>query len=239
MINIAICDDDNFYLEQLANMLQKASEELNVKFNIKQFNSGAEFESNVEKDLMYDLIFMDIELNEYNGVDIIRKLKVKNSYAIVIFVTNYDCYVSKVFRVGAFQYLKKPIEYDDLIIDLHRAIEKINNNKQTITLHINKEQKTINLSQIYYFEILCGETYACIDGKNVKLDKRVSLINLTNKLNDNFVKIHNSIIVNLNVVENITSESVILKNNIKCNFSRSFRKVFMYKYNSYLSGVKI
>lgn len=238
MINVAICDDDVFYLKQLVSLLEMAQKDLKIEFCIQEFASGAQFEA-VMQNFSFDLVFMDIELNEFNGVEIIEKLKRNNNATIVIFVTNYDCYVSKVFRIGAFQYLKKPISYDDLLIDLKRAIEKIKNNKQTILLPFNQTKVQVNLSDIYYFEIIRGNTYVCINGDKVKLDKRISLISIANKLNDNFVKIHNAIIVNINNVENVSHESVNLKNNIQLNFSRSFKKNFMDKYNLYLSGVSI
>ena len=107
-MKIAICDDEIICIDRLRQLLQPYMEKESLE--IDSFLSGEEFLYNSHGIEQYDIIFLDIEMFDVSGLDVAERLRSKGSNAIIIFITSYINYVSDTFRLGAFQFLVKPIE---------------------------------------------------------------------------------------------------------------------------------
>ena len=88
-----------------------------------------------------------------NGIETIRKLRVINPSIIVFILTNYTNYMTDVFRVGTFQFLKKPLRVDDLKYDLLRAVELYKHEHYKIKIKENDNIRLIDISKIRYLEV--------------------------------------------------------------------------------------
>lgn len=240
MTEIAIVDDDIESIKVLEEMLLESANKSNIKYNLTTFTDGKIFEEKSFNGYKPDIIFLDIEIDQTNGVDIAAKLRTMGNNAIIIFITNYDYYVAKALRAGAFQYLKKPISKEDFDVDFNRAIELVRLRNNNICITINKQQKIVNVKDIYFFEVLQSKTYVCIKGKKILLDKRISLSKLMKLLDERmFVKTHHAILVNIHNIISISTDKVFFNDNIECSMSRAFKNDFMNMYNSYISGIKV
>ena len=71
----------------------------------------------------YDLIYLDIELADSNGIDIAQYVHDIKPNCMIIFVTSHMSYVNQSFIVNAFQFIKKPIESKLFIEEIQRAIK--------------------------------------------------------------------------------------------------------------------
>lgn len=102
MLNIAICDDEIDYVNSTADAVMKILSDYEV--DISTYTSGIDLINNSTKRI--DILFIDIEMPSLNGIETIRKLRVINPSIIVFILTNYTNYMTDVFRVGTFQFLK-------------------------------------------------------------------------------------------------------------------------------------
>ena len=75
MIKIAICDDDDFICNQLKNILIDIEDIYLEKLDIKIFHSGIELDHSIQHRGGYDIIFLDIEMEQMNGVEVGKKLR--------------------------------------------------------------------------------------------------------------------------------------------------------------------
>ncbi|MFD1850653.1 response regulator [Oceanobacillus bengalensis] len=102
-----------------------------------------------------DVIFLDIEMPEMNGIELAEKILEINTNISIVFVTAYNTYAVEAFELNALDYVLKPVELDRLRKTLERMEEKIQNQKQQ-----PKEeniQLRINVSRELSFEFSNGK----------------------------------------------------------------------------------
>ncbi len=243
MIRTLIVDDEEHARDRLSYMLrdEEAIEVVGVCKN------GVEAIKEIEKKKP-DLVFLDIEMPEINGFDVISNIDLKK-VPVVIFVTAFSEYAVKAFEVNALDYIHKPFDK----LRLSKAIEKA---KKTLESYDEKKMRQkleqligtepIKSEQIERFVIKNGSNiyivqttdilwieaagnYVNIITESKKHLLRSTMSGLIDRLDKNlFYQIHRSTIVNLNVVERIEEWSygdylVILKNGEELKMSRNYK----------------
>lgn len=121
MINIAICDDCESDLQQLKEMIEEIMETYAVSYNILKYNSGKKL---LESEYLFQLIFLDIMMNGENGIDIGQQIYKKNSFAKIIFQTNFGQYCKAATnKCHAFAFLEKPLQKSMLEEQIREFLE--------------------------------------------------------------------------------------------------------------------
>ena len=180
-----------------------------------------------------DLLFLDVQMPECDGFDVIELLGADVPAAIV-FVTAYDAYALRAFEAGALDYLLKPFDNARFDLALSRAKEKITLGKDhprkfdRLTIKSAGQIAFVSLSEIDWIE--AADYYAALHiGTRTHLLRR-SLSDLEQDLDaSHFCRIHRSAIVNLDRVRGLRSNedgdyTVVLNNNATLRLSRKYRK---------------
>ena len=181
-----------------------------------------------------DLVFVDVQMPECGGFDVLEQLGSDLPRAI-IFVTAYDEYALRAFEAGALDYLLKP--FDDA-----RFSRALNRAKGRLALTMPQQPQPAerlvvkNQGQVLFLnvsDIDWGEAagyYACLHvGSDTHVLRR-SLLELERDLGDGkFIRIHRSIIVNLDRIHGLDLQDggeyeVLLKSKVRLRVSRRFRK---------------
>ncbi|MCK4495886.1 MAG: sigma-54-dependent Fis family transcriptional regulator, partial [Candidatus Aminicenantes bacterium] len=73
----------------------------------------------------YDLILLDLLMPGMNGIEVLKKLKKIDPYAVIVIITAYASVESAIsaMKTGAFDYIQKPFKHDELLLTVKRAIE--------------------------------------------------------------------------------------------------------------------
>lgn len=119
MLKALIVDDELMGCQALKKMLEPYAERIFVA----QFCHSAEEGIRAIKALAPDLVFLDIQMPGKSGFDLLDSLDRINFE--VIFTTGFDHYAVKAFKIGAVDYLLKPVDMDELEVAVERAIERI------------------------------------------------------------------------------------------------------------------
>lgn len=180
----------------------------------KTFNDAKEGLKHLNK-FPTDLLFLDIEMPNMNGMDLYKQLK---QNTMVVFITSRQDYAVEGFNLSAVDYLVKPFTYDRFLQAVKKANDFLNFQTQSINNNDNKQLFIradfslikISIPDIQYIEGL--DDYIKIHIQNQKsVVARMTMKSILEKLPANdFVRIHRSFIVAINKVERIKSKAVLI-----------------------------
>jgi two-component system LytT family response regulator len=177
--------------------------------------SAAEFLKNTA----VDLLFLDINMPDISGIDLLRSLPVK---PMVIFTTSYRKYAYEGFQLEALDFVEKPIEFERFTRAVEKALafyqyknrtnEKLNNTDESLYVHSEYRVVKIDLNAIEYIESV--ENYIRIHLTNDKpVFTLMPLKEVLKKLPaDKFQRIHRSYIVSISKIRSLQNRKVQLMN---------------------------
>jgi two-component system, LytTR family, response regulator len=181
-----------------------------------------------------DLVFLDIQMPGYGGFDVLELLG-GDLPSTIIFVTAYDEYALRAFEAGALDYLLKPFDDARFNRALIRAKDKLAHYTPQraavaprLVVKSRGEVLFLNVADIDWIE--AAGCYACLHVDNETHILRRTLSELERDLGEEkFIRIHRSIIVQLDRIQGLELQSagdyeVILKSNVRLRLSRRFRK---------------
>ena len=179
-----------------------------------------------------DLVFLDVQMPECGGFDVMELLG-SDLPPAVIFVTAYDEYALRAFEAGALDYLLKPFVDARFVRALNRAKDRIAHYAlagpaKRLVIKGRGQVLFVNVTDIDWVE--AAGYYACLHvGSDTHVMRR-TLSELERDLGEeNFIRIHRSIIVNLDRIHGLELQSageyeVVLKSRVRLQMSRRFRK---------------
>ncbi|MDO5978975.1 LytR/AlgR family response regulator transcription factor [Flavivirga spongiicola] len=209
-----IIDDEAPAREGLQNLLKEFPETFSI---IATAQNGTEAQEQIER-LNPDIIFLDIEMPGCTGFDLLGRLK---TIPMVVFCTAYDQYSLEAFETNSIDYLVKPVKLEriektveklksfeksmssDQILKVLKAIsnQKEVNKMTSITVRKNDKLIFIKLEAIAYFE--ADNNYTTIYSDTGAYLSTESISGLEQKLPDNFLRVHRSMIINKDHVNDI------------------------------------
>ena len=199
MIKIAICDDDKKITTQLEDVIEDYLKQLGIRYEINIFFDGKELMQHMEKEQTeYDVIFLDIEMKDMDGMETARQIRKKNGLVLIIFVTTHTSYAIEAYSVHPFQFIVKPIDEKIVCDYFHQAYEVITAGEFYYEYKYNKEYYRILVNDIMYFE--SEKRMILIYLKDGIIKQYYDKLNLIQeKFQDSkadFWRIHQSILVN-------------------------------------------
>ena len=111
-MKIAVCDDDRLLTGEIDGQLQKIREKTGISFETDIFFDGETLWEAIEKNGSYDIVYLDIEMKNMDGITVARKIRDRDPYAILIFVSSYDSYYEQLFEFNKRLY---QIPYRDIV----------------------------------------------------------------------------------------------------------------------------
>lgn len=212
MFSIAVCDDEVIECCNMAKRIKEIMEEMKIPCIIRQFRSGGELLRALES---FDIVFLDIIMQDLDGMKTAQVFREKASDKILIFVSSSREYVFEAYDVEAFQYLLKPVDDRKLKNVLQKAVIKTQiRSKEFIIVSRERQKKKLFLDDIYYFEIKGRIVDA--HGPEGIFTYYEQIGELENKLRDKgFFRCHKSYLINLKYVDGYSRQEVVLENGEK------------------------
>lgn len=214
-MKIAICDSQNQERMMLTQYLNIYGQSVCADFSIQEFESGKTFMHDFNRNpSKYSLIFLDIYLNDMNGLEMCRLIRQANQDVIVIFVTTSPHHALESYELEVDGYILKPYSYEKFQRIMRKSLYRLEDNFQKLTVISKRVPVACYLKDIYYIESF---NHVCIIHlKGDAIETNISLKELAEKLNNNtFLRVSRSYIVNMNLVQYIDADNVVLTNGEK------------------------
>lgn len=231
MLKAIIVDDEEFARSSLYFLIQENCPEIKITGIAKSVA-----EARTLLPTRPDVIFLDIAMPGENGFSLLEHPEAQKSN--IIFTTAFDQYALKAIKANALDYLLKPIDIDELIIAVNKAVEnkKRNQPMPIIDNHLNDkgEVKKLTIPTANGYRIINTDTILYIEA-----DSNYSIISLKNNekitvskvlkdyeeiLSDfSFFRIHKSTLINLEYLKEYSSKTglkVIMTNGEEFQVSR-------------------
>lgn len=219
MFRIAICDDESLFAEELRELLSEYMMEKGLVFEIDIYGSGeALIELGIEV-IKYTAVFLDINMEKIDGIKAAEKIREISREVFIIFVTAYVNYSLEGYRLDAVRYLLKgnanfPSTVNECVDAL---LDKLNYSVTKRRFVFQEGTKEISLERLLYIESNLHKLEFHIMEDDMKIYTMYETLNeLENKLAVNdFIRIHQSYLVNIRYIKNIVRYKLILSNGVE------------------------
>lgn len=155
----------------------------------------------------FDLLLLDIEMGEMDGVSLAKQVRRTNELMQIVFITGYSDYITEGYEVAALHYLMKPVKEEKLFAVLDRAVERLHKNTKVLTLETAEEMVRVPLYQVSALEV--QRNYVTVHARQDYTVKK-SLSELMEQLDERFFRVGRSAVVNLNDISRVTRTDIYL-----------------------------
>lgn len=183
-----------------------------------------------------DLIFLDIQMPELNGIEFSRLVPKETK---IIFTTAFNDYALEGYRVNALDYLLKPFNYEEFLRSACKAKEWFDLSNRTVQRHtspteeafifVKSEYKQVKvyLDKVIYFEGLKDYVKIWMDGEHKPLLTIISLKALNEELPaDKFMRVHRSYIIALHKIQALERSQAIMTNGERITIADQYKEKF-------------
>lgn len=226
MIRIAIIDDEEEMLAIIHNHVQKAVD-FKQEIDIFTYSDPAEFLEEIAKGMVYDILFLDIQLNGMDGLELGKRVLEKQPDIFLIFVTSYPEFAVESYVLDAYQYiLKSDMEWRIPEI-VGRLVRKISEQAKPYLFVGGTSKQRICRDEIIYVYKSKSEKYVQYITVNGEYRERITLSQVMEKLQSNeFILVARGYIVNIKYIVKMDGNTIYLENGAKVIISRArFSKV--------------
>ena len=237
MLRIAICDDEKLFRENIKKYVLKYLSEKDISSEIDMFNSGKELLGLGTDLLGYNIIFLDINMDEMDGIMTAHKIREYSMDIYIVFVTAYVNYSLEGYKVDATRYLlKNTINFDESIYEcMDTILHKMNYIVLKKYFKFNECEKNVQVDRILYIESRLHKLeFYIMEDKLKKYSIYGKLDELEKELQGNdFIRIHQSYLVNMKHIEKVSRYEALLNNGIKLEIPKARYKFVEETFVSY------
>lgn len=219
MYRIAVCEDEDLLREELRTLCEEILRERDVEHQVTPFASAESLEAALRQGESFDLLCLDIGLAGMSGMEFARALRTWDENTGILFITGSDAYLKEGYQVRPIQYLFKPVRREELAEALEADLRR-RKVPRTLTLRGGGRTLTLPLDQILYLESRNHLLLVRTTGGSQEL--RGSLSEAERLLPPGqFCRCHNSYLVHLSHVTEISRQTLVLSDGTQLPISRS------------------
>lgn len=223
MLRIAVCDDEQAYLDKTCAMLEQYAAENKLEYTPEAFSNASVLLDCIEEGLRHDIYLLDIYMPGVSGMSIATELRAIGVQSPVIFLTSSVDHAVEAFGVDATHYMLKPYTRQSFFAAMDKAVRNIcDHPEESIVLKVDNEYQNIVVSKILYCEANDKYQRLCLEtGEKVLI--RMTGSDLYEKLKafGCFYRCGRAHIINLAQIKKVTPASAILRDGTEIPLPRT------------------
>ncbi len=222
MYHIAVCDDEREVLQYIGQLLVDEFHKQGIEVSIDKYDNGQKFLNAFTKHIGYDVVFMDIDMPDCDGIEICKKIRNLSGHILCVFISNRDDLVFQTFEIHPFRFVRKSeieLQVHQLILDICKEWGRV----RSLMLHIEDasslETYQFEIARIIYVEAQLGNTKIVTQDGEFTMKIKLSDVELM-LASHNFLKPHRSYLINYKYVYRISKTKIELSNGYAIPVSR-------------------
>ena len=219
MFRIAICDDESIFAEELKGLISGYMMEKGLVFEIDTYSSGEALVKLGIEVVRYTAVFLDINMEKIDGIMAAEKIREVSREIFIVFVTAYVNYSLEGYRLDAVRYLlKSNANFQSTVNECMDAImDKLNYTVAIKKFDFKEGTKEVSLERLLYIESRLHKLEFHVMEDDMKIYTMYETLNaLEYRLAANqFVRIHQSYLVNIKYIKNVVRYKVVLTNGVE------------------------
>lgn len=232
MIKIAVCDDEEIFLNKIKKILKEIAKNNNIEMVVRTYTNGMEL---LEKSEDIELFLLDVRMPVISGIDIGHKLRKKHGNCHIAFLTSSKDDAYKGYPIKPLDYIIKPFNYNDILSILEEAMKKteIEKNSSFLVNIAKSKKQMIEFRDVLYFETRERKLYIiCI---NEEIETIETIKSISRKVeNFDMWPAHRSFMVSLWKIKTINDKQVTMMNDIEIPIGRIYKNDFRKAYHKFI-----
>lgn len=228
MIHIAICDDEEYFRLQEEKLIEEYMQKQSYSCIIDLYPSGKEMLEASHVPMQYDIIFLDINMEEMDGLETARRIRLASAKVHIVFVTAYISYALEGYKVNAARYLlKEGSGLENAMKECLDAITaRIGSGEKKYEINTPNGRRAIPLEALLYAESRLHKVLFFIMEEGVKEYHKYGRLDAVEQelAPYGFIRIHQSFLVNIRYVQKVERYTASLRNGIALNISKKYYK---------------
>ena len=229
-MRIAVCDDEKRFTQDFRTIMYKLYKSLDMI--VDSYSDGNQLLKRFEE-RAYDIVFLDIEMPQIDGITLAKKLREKSEGVTIVFLTGHVEYAIKGYEVNALRYLTKPVT-EQAVHEVIEYVLKKQRSENHMWIKNRDGEQRIKLSDIIFLE---GQD------QNIVVYTTSDSYEFRAKLNDyekqltpeGFFRVHRSYIVSLSKIIGVFGKEVTVVGGYKLPVARGKEKEFKEAFMSYVN----
>lgn len=235
-INIIICDEDRISLMINETYMKEFSQKYKVHSDIHSFDTVSDPLYQYIEQHTIDIALLDIDFTNCNGIQLARDIQRKSPWVSIIFITEHAEYAMEAFNLLALGFIQKPIKQLRLEKLFARSVIQAQSLQHrrigtNIDFTVNKSSISIRQASILYLEKVNQKTKIITTQKVYETYE--TLTSIENRLESSFLRINQSIIVNMQQILSYEHNSIYLITGECFKIGRSYFKKVKEAYAEY------
>ena len=234
-MKVAIIEDEKQFSTLLTNHINKYCEEEGCVVDTTVFDNPIVFLDKCNANDFYEIIFLDINMPQMNGMEVAKKIRKLHMHTIIVFVTNMPQYAIQGYSVNAFDFIVKPVSYKSFKLHFDRIVKHYSlQESRLINVKIGRVHRQFKISEIYYIEMINHTaiwytktgTYQGTDKSLNEIEKILP--------SEYFCKCSKAYLINLQHVTSLKNDTIIV-NDFSLRITRTYKTQFMSAFSEFLS----
>lgn len=223
---LALCDNEVALHNMICEHLEAAAVRCDVEIQTATFTSGKECMEYMSAGNAVDILFLDIDMPEMNGIEVARKIREWDERQLIVFLTDHADYVFDTFEVQPFRFIRKSKMRMELYLALQAAIPVLERRKERyLTLKTEDGMEQVAASNILYVEMLQRHMhYYLNDGREIIENKTMKKLLQELSYDEHFVLLDSGLLLNMEYEKAYSQQSVTLQNGMVLPVARTRAK---------------
>lgn len=233
-MKIAVVEDDLVTRKQTIEYFRRFQEESGMVMDVAEFSDGKDLVQDYRP--CYDLIFLDIEMKEMDGMKTAEIIRKRDENVMLVFLTNMSGYAIRGYEVHASDYILKPLSYPLFEMKMKEFIRHLERNQaKSVVIQAGDEVHKVAVNDILYVEVSDHRVIYHTFRKKIEL---WGSLRSAEKLLDGmgFAKCNTCYLVNLRHVNGVIKNEVQV-GDIILQISRPKKKEFLQAVADYVGGL--